>query len=235
LHTNKSICVYPFIGLQNDGGIVNLCQKNIKQLTTLESIVDWQTAPGFTSIRNNMLDGIKMPDNCGSCYEREQSNGESTRQFESLEWFVRLKLTKLEDLKKITHPVYIEVRPNNKCNIMCRMCNDRQSDLIAKENKKFGFPLHLDIPPMQGNLPYEKINFNTLQRIHWSGGEPTVQPEFYAFLRKCVKEKHFDFDLSIGTNGKKISDTLLDLLAEFPKVTFSVSFDGYKKIRVKYI
>jgi len=230
LHTNKSICVYPFIGLQNDFGGVNLCQKNIKQITTLESIVDWQTAPGFTSIRNNMLDGITMPDNCNACYEREEHNGESARQFESLEWFIRLKLTKLEDLKKITHPVYIEVRPNNKCNIMCRMCNDKSSDLIAKENKKFGFPIRLDLPPMQGNIPYEKIDFNTLQRIHWSGGEATVQPEFYAFLRKCIKEKHVNFDLSIGTNGKKISDTLMGLLSEFPMVTFSVSFDGYKKV-----
>ena len=135
-HTNKSMCVYPFIGLQNNFGWATLCQKNPIELTKLESIVDWQTAPGFTSVRNNMLDGIKMPNNCDACYEREESNGESARQFESLEWFIRLKLTKLEDLKKITHPVYIEVRPNNKCNIMCRMCDDRYSDLIEKENKK---------------------------------------------------------------------------------------------------
>ena len=229
-HTNKSMCVYPFIGLQNNFGWATLCQKNPIELTKLESIVDWQTAPGFTSVRNNMLDGIKMSNNCDACYEREESNGESARQFESLEWFVRLKLTKLEDLKKITHPVYIEVRPNNKCNIMCRMCDDSSSDLIAKENKKFGFPLRLDVPPMQGNLPYEKIDFNTLQRIHWTGGEATVQPEFYAFLRKCIKEKHVNFDLSIGTNAKKISDTLLGLLSEFPMVTFSVSFDGYEKV-----
>jgi len=231
LHSNRSLCVYPFIGLQNDFGGVNLCQKNQKQITTLESIVDWQTAPGFTSIRNNMLDGIPMPDNCNICYQREENNGESARQFESLEWLIRLKLTNLVDLKKITHPVYIEVRPNNKCNIMCRMCDDKSSSLIEKENKKFGFPsMLLDGPRMQGHLPYEKINFRTLQRIHWSGGEATVQPEFYAFLRKCIKEKHVDFDLSIGTNGKKISNTLLNLLAEFPTVTFSVSFDGYEKV-----
>jgi pyruvate-formate lyase-activating enzyme len=231
LHTNKSICVYPFIGLQNDFGVVNLCQKNSDQITTLESIVDWQTAPGFTPIRNNMLDGIKMPSTCNICYEREENNGESTRQFESLEWAVRLKLTKLEDLKKITHPVYIEVRPNNKCNIMCRMCNDKASSLIEKENKKFGFPLRLsDGIRMQGNVPYDKIDFDTLQRIHWTGGEATVQPEFYSFLRKCIKEKRVNFDLSIGTNAKKISDTLLGLLSEFPTVTFSVSFDGYKKV-----
>jgi hypothetical protein len=230
LHTNKSVCVYPFIGLQNDFGWVNLCQKNSKPLTKLESIVDWQTAPGFTPIRNNMLTGTTMPDNCNICYEREENNGESARQFESLEWAVRLKLTCIEDLKKITHPVYIEVRPSNKCNIMCRMCGGKYSHLIAKENKKFGFPIQQTTLQLQGNVPYEKINFDTLQRIHWTGGEATVQPEFYEFLKKCIKEKHVNFDLTIGTNAKKISDTLLSLLAEFPTVTFSVSFDGYKKV-----
>jgi len=230
LNTNKSMCAYPFIGLQNDYGWVNLCQKNPKPLTKLESIVDWPTAPGFTPIRNNMIAGIPMPDNCNICYQREELSGESARQFESLEWFIRLRLNSVEDLKSIKNPVYLEVRPSNKCNIMCRMCDGRSSHLIQKENKKFGFPLVSDQYHMQGTVPYDKINFDTLQRIHWSGGEATVQPEFYAFLKKCIKEKQTSFDLSIGTNGKKISDTLLDLLDQFPSVTFSVSFDGYKKV-----
>ena len=57
-----------------------------------------------------------------------------------------------------------------------------------------------------------------------------MMPEFYAFLRKCIKQKTTDFYLSIGTNGQKLSDTLFDLLKEFPIVNFSVSFDGYKKV-----
>jgi len=231
LFSNKSVCVYPFIGLNNDYGFVTLCQKNQKQVTTLEEITDWKTAPGFTPIRNNMLDGVQMSDHCQICYEREESNGESARQFESLEWFIRLKLNSIEDLKEIAHPAYIEVRPNNKCNIMCRMCNDQFSHLIEQENKKFNFPMiSIEFGKLQGIVPYEHINFDTLERLHWTGGEATVQPEFYAFLKKCIKEKRTNFDFSIGTNGLKISDTLLDLLDKFPRVTFSVSFDGYKKV-----
>jgi sulfatase maturation enzyme AslB (radical SAM superfamily) len=110
------------------------------------------------------------------------------------------------------------------------MCSGKYSDLIEKENKKFNFPILSKTQQLQGTVPYEKINFNTLQRIHWTGGEATVQPEFYEFLRKCIKEKRVNFDLTIGTNAKKISDTLLGLLSEFPTVTFSVSIDGYKKV-----
>jgi sulfatase maturation enzyme AslB (radical SAM superfamily) len=80
------------------------------------------------------------------------------------------------------------------------------------------------------DFPYEKINFETVERIYWAGGEPTVMPEFYAFLRRCIANQQTDFDLCIGTNAKKISNTLLDLLKEFPRVTFSVSCDGYKKV-----
>lgn len=232
LFSNKSICVYPFIGLNNDYSWVSLCQKNEKPLTKLEAITDWKTAPGFVPIRNNMLDGVQMPNHCQICYEREELNGESARQFESLEWAIRLKLNSIEDLKEITHPVYIEVRPNNKCNIMCRMCDDRFSHLIEQENKKFGFPMISNRSGvlLQGTVPYEKINFDTLERIHWTGGEATVQPEFYSFLKKCINEKRTNFDFSIGTNGLKISNKLLDLLDEFPRVTFSVSFDGYEKV-----
>ena len=229
LRTNKSLCVFPFINLINDYGSAVQCQKNSNPLTKIDSILDWQTDPAFLPIRHNMLAGIQMPENCNICYEREESNGESARQFESLEWALNLKLKNQQDLTNITHPVLYEIRPSNKCNIMCRMCDDKHSHLIEQENKKIGFPITTDQWQMQ-DFPYDKINFETAKRIYWAGGEPTVMPEFYTFLRKCIEQKQTNFDLCIGTNAVKISNTLLDILREFPRVTFSVSFDGYKKI-----
>jgi pyruvate-formate lyase-activating enzyme len=176
-----------------------------------------------------MLAGLQMPDKCGTCYEREEEGGESARQFESLEWAIHLKLSNKQELKKIAQPALYEIRPSNKCNIMCRMCDDKHSHLIEEENKKLGLA-PLDEQWRYQDFPYDKINFDTVKRIYWAGGEPTVMPEFYAFLRRCVDQKQTDFDLCIGTNGMKISNTLIDLLKEFPRVTFSISFDGYKKI-----
>jgi|694.fasta_scaffold127243_4 hypothetical protein len=229
LRTNKSLCIFPFINLINDYGSAVQCQKNANPLTKIESIIDWQTDPTFSPIRNNMLAGVQMPDNCNACYEREESNGESARQFESLEWALSLKLKTEQDLKNIKYPVLYEIRPSNKCNIMCRMCDDKHSHLIEEENKKIGFPIMTDQWRMQ-DFPYDKIDFNTVERIYWAGGEPTIMPEFYAFLRRCIAQKQTDFDLCIGTNALKISDTLLKLLKEFPRVTFSASFDGYQKV-----
>ena len=229
LKTNKSLCLYPFINLINDFGSAVMCQKNPNPLTKVESIINWSTDPAFMPIRNNMMAGLQMPDKCNACYEREEEGGESARQFESLEWAIHLKLSNKQDLKKIEQPVLYEIRPSNKCNIMCRMCDDKHSHLIEDENKKLGLP-PLDEQWRYQDFPYDKIDFDTVKRIYWAGGEPTVMPEFYAFLRRCIEQKQTDFDLCIGTNGMKISDTLIALLKEFPRVTFSISFDGYAKI-----
>jgi pyruvate-formate lyase-activating enzyme len=230
LKTNKSLCALPFTTLSNDYGYANLCMKNSVPVTKINSITDWATDPAFTPIRNNMLAGIQMPDTCRTtCYGREETGNESPRQFESLEMVMNLRLTNVQDLKNIKSPIVYDIRPSNKCNIMCRMCDADHSHLIEEENKKIGFTVRNSDWKLQA-FPYDKINFDTVDRIYWAGGEPTVMPEFYEFLRNCIKQNRTDFDLNIGTNGQKISETLLTLLKEFPRVTFSVSFDGYKKV-----
>lgn len=228
LSTNKSLCIYPWINLLQNFSSASQCQKNPIPLCRIDSIGDWSTAPGFTKLRNDMLQGVLKPDNCNLCYERETNGGESARQFESLEWAMRLRLQTEKDLSKITSPLLYEIRPSNKCNLMCRMCSPDLSSLIEKEQKK-----HTQYKIWQTRLadyPYDKIDWANMENVYWSGGEPTVMPEFYAFLRKCIEEKNTNFDLTIGTNGMKISDTLLGLLRDFTQVTFSVSFDGYKKV-----
>lgn len=229
LRSNKSLCALPFINLINDYGSATLCMKHHNPITKIDLIKDWSTDPAFEPIRTSMLKGEKIPSKCTVCYERENLGEESARQFESLEWVMDLRLKHISDLTKIRYPVLYEIRPSNKCNIMCRMCDDKHSHLIEQENKKLGWPIVTDEWKMQ-DFPYDKIDFNTVKRIYWAGGEPTVMPEFYAFLRRCIKQGHTDFDLNIGSNMVKISDTLLDLLKEFPSVNWAVSIDGYQKV-----
>ena len=79
LHRNPSLCVYPFINLINDYGSAAQCQKQSTPVTKIESIKDWSTDPNFLSIRSSMLAGIKMPDRCNVCYEREETGKESLK------------------------------------------------------------------------------------------------------------------------------------------------------------
>lgn len=229
LKTNKSLCVYPFINFINVFGQLSMCQKNSRPISTTDAVLNWSTDPAWSTIRNNMLSGQQMPDKCSICYDRENLGQASARQFESLDWAMHLGLEDEKELAKIKYPVYYEIRVSNKCNIMCRMCDDQHSHLIANEYKKIGFsPTHSKVK-MQG-FPFEKIDFSTAKQIHWTGGDPTVQSEFYEFLRQCIRQNNTGFYLTIGTNGLKISNTLLDLLTYFPKVSFSVSIDGFQKV-----
>jgi len=158
----------------------------------------------------------------------EAEGHESARQFETLEWVGLLGIKSIDDFLEIKSPHLYEIRPSNKCNIMCRTCDDARSHLIEREWKADG-----TIPLMDwrfNNTPFDKIDFTNVKRIYYAGGEPTIMPEFYEFLRKCIESKNTKFELLIGTNGMKFSETLLELLDQFNNVCLAFSYDGYKKV-----
>jgi len=225
LKQNKSICFYPFLGVIDHLGSNGICPKNLDFNSTKTQ--DWVNDATFTSIRERMLKGELNSSTCHDCYDRESEGQESARQFETLEWSVRMNFHSIEDFKKITSPAYYELRPNNKCNVMCRTCDNQHSHLIDREWKSIGIPL---TPYTESNISFDKINFQTVQKIYVGGGEPTVMHEFYDFLQRCISIGKTDFELVIGTNGMKFSDKLLKLLDHFSDVCFSISFDGYKKV-----
>lgn len=228
LQKNKSFCFHPFLALVNDVGSTVLCPKTSIPLTKLDQIVDWKSAPEYVDIRNKMAKGELIPQRCSDCYNREAEGQESTRQYETIEWAEKLNLTSIDDFFAVEHPTFYEIRPSNKCNLMCRICSDGHSHLIEKEWKKYK-----TIPLVNWkfqNTPIEAINFDSAKRIYFGGGEPAIMPEFYEFLRTAIKLKRTDFELSVGTNGMKFSDTLTDLLDHFSDVNLAVSIDGYKKV-----
>jgi len=227
LRQNKSICFYPFLGLIDNLGSSGVCSKNIDTFAKVNNIEDWQTNSKYTTIRNKMLQGEAVNEWCQDCYRQESYGQESTRQFETLEWTSRLNFTSVDDFAKVKSPEYYEIRPNNKCNIMCRTCDDNHSHLIEQEWKTIGIPL---VSFRQAKIGFDQVDFSTVKKIYVGGGEPTVISEFYDFLAKCIAHGCTDFELVIGTNGMKFSDKIMKLFSHFSDVCFSVSFDGYKKV-----
>jgi sulfatase maturation enzyme AslB (radical SAM superfamily) len=227
LKENKSFCFHPFIALISDTTSTNICPKNLLPITELEKLTDWKNDPNYIEIRNDMVAGTPIPNRCSDCYDREKEGQESTRQYETLEWAERLSFKSVDDFINATAPSYYEIRPSNMCNIMCRTCDDGHSHLIEREWKTIGIPL---VDWKFNNTPYHMIDLDSAKRIYWGGGEPTIMPEFYSFLQKCVDAGRTDFELEIGTNGMKYSNKLLDLLDNFSNVNFALSFDGYQKV-----
>lgn len=230
---NKSFCIYPWINFNNTGTKLLLCSRSSKKITTVEQLQDWSTDPDYNVIRNQMLEGTRLPEHCSTCYKYEDLGIESYRQFETLDWVSQLDLDSVEDLKKIDRPYYYEVLLGNHCNIKCRGCQPAYSNPIGIESKKFNI-----VPPIQLNwesatpsidqIDIDKLNEKS--QVYFQGGEPTIMPEVLEFMKRCLKKNKINFDLSMCTNGVKISDKFLKLVSNFPNTNFSFSIDGFSRI-----
>jgi len=224
VNNNKSFCIFPFIELLVQNGVTTVCCRSDKEVTKLDKIEDFNTSNEYQDIRKNLLAGNKI-DHCQSCYDLEKQGMLSARQQETIEWANRLNLNSVDDLNSFDGPVYYEVRASNNCNLQCRICSPRFSKLIEKEYNEIG--LH------SANISYQYTNFdfvniNKVKKLYVSGGEPTAMPEFYEFLRKCIKDKTTNFEMLVNTNGYKVSKTLLQLGKEFSNLHYIVSIDGFE-------
>jgi sulfatase maturation enzyme AslB (radical SAM superfamily) len=79
----------------------------------------------------------------------------------------------------------------------------------------------------------DHINIDLLDSqstVYFQGGEPTIMPEVADFLKQCIEKNKTDFNLTMCTNGVKISQKFVDLVNQFSNVNFSFSIDGYGKI-----
>ena len=234
LETNKSFCLYPWIKSVVYNDHHTLCTQSFMPVTKTSAMKDWKHDPNYTAIRKKMLEGEMLP-NCRGCHlhEKRKQIEPSIREHETLEWAALLKLKSLKDLEKMTSPSYFELRFSNKCNIKCRSCNGHFSHLIQKENKEIKdktFHELLDKEKVNDLGGEEIIDWKLLKRVYIGGGESTVQPELYKFLRNCIANNNTNFEMRIGTNGVKISPRLLDLFKHFTQLTFSLSTDGHPKI-----
>ena len=233
MKTNKSFCLYPWVKSVNYNDHYTLCTQSSTPVTKTSDMKDWQTDKNFTEIRKKMVRGERLP-NCIGCYKQEKiGKNVSIRMHETLEWAALLKIKSLADLEKIKSPSYFELRFSNKCNIKCRSCNGHFSHLIRKENNEIEdkqFQKLVDKEKYTDLGGAEILNWSNLKRVYIGGGESTVQPELYDFLRGCISHNNTDFEFRIGTNAVRISDKLFDLFKPFKNLSFSVSIDGVSKI-----
>ena len=224
--TNPSFCIFPFIELLANNAHTTVCCRSNKPITKLTELTDYHTDSNYQAIRQHMLDGIKLPEHCSSCYKVEELGMLSARQQETVEWANRLNLTSLDDVRAITDPVYFEVRPSNICNLQCRMCNPGYSQLIGKEFVKIGL---IDQLPNLEHTDFSIVDLNTVKKLYVAGGEPTAMPEFYDFVDQCIISGR-TFEFVVNTNATKINSRFRAQLKQLPHVQFIISIDGYEQV-----
>lgn len=227
---NKSFCIHPWITYYEIDGYTKLCPRSHLKIIKSENLVDWKSAQEYNVVRKKMLAGEMLDDHCSVCYTYEKHGIESYRQYETQEWLSKLKIQHLDDLNNIDHPYFYDLKLSNKCNIMCRSCDPHSSHLIDRESKKHSI-IYFNKKTTYATIDCVDIpNLTKDSRVYCMGGETTILPEVYKFMRECIRHNKTDFEFCIGTNGYVFSDTFIDLCSYFSNMHFSISLDGYGKI-----
>ncbi len=129
---------------------------------------------------------------------------------------------------------YLHINFSNVCNLACRICGESSSSMLGKEKSHIKF---LDEPPsffekkyIDADGVFYKSLFDNLEHIryiHFSGGEPFLQPGMWEILEHLEKINKFDVTLQYNTNGTvKLNDRQKELLLKFKDVQFHISMDG---------
>jgi MoaA/NifB/PqqE/SkfB family radical SAM enzyme len=253
---SETFCILPFVHLNfKSRGRISSCCMDKKfyskdKTITLENL--WNSDE-INSFREQLINGEK-PDRCSKCWDFESSGASSLRKRENLlnsnkeqiiHFFKEHKKVPTENLD------FVEVRFDNICNLMCRMCGTHSSNKWAVEvskNKpllfemsKYGAASEYDINN-KDHITLEIIdelikNSKNLRRVNLSGGEPLYSPKHFDFIERLLPESNhiklmYSTNLTLLTyKGKNI----IDLWKKFKSVELRASIDGHTPQLYSYI
>lgn len=129
---------------------------------------------------------------------------------------------------------YLHIDFSNVCNLACRICTHKNSNLLYDEMKSLG-DSWVDGPPIKTMIDrdsklYASIldNLDKLRYIRFSGGEPLLHEEVWKLLEAiCEKGYNKDITFKVNTNGTvKLSRHRYDILKSFKQVDIEISIDG---------
>tara|TARA_R110000822_G_scaffold53073_3_gene136962 strand:+ start:1222 stop:2673 length:1452 start_codon:yes stop_codon:yes gene_type:complete len=209
---NKAICVMPWIGIHKRAGETNSC--------CLQN-----TFPPMEELKEYMLAG-DLHDTCRLCHKLEENNGVSDRMSLSSYWSSRLNIKTIQELTE-QKVVYFHIRLSNKCNAMCRICDENSSNLIDEEYYKLGLTkIKIGINNTQFISEQSIID---AERLYFAGGEPLIHNDFLKTLEFLKNKNLLDKDIVVNTNAAALPSKFIDLTKGFTDLTFTISIDAIGK------
>jgi uncharacterized Fe-S cluster-containing radical SAM superfamily protein len=214
---NKSFCILPFISTHK-------FERHCCWMPKFDHYTDFYTDENSLKMRQQMLSGEKT-DLCQQCYNVEDYGAISRRQIYTRDWLYKLNLKSYSDVENYTKLIRYEISLGNYCNLQCRMCNPESSNLIDNEYSKLGITQYkLGIVK---NNQFDKIDLNSIQQLLVAGGEPSINQDFYNFLKHCIQVNKTDFEIFIATNAVSITKEFVSLIKQFSNIKISISVDGF--------
>ena len=165
------------------------------------------------------------------------------------------KITNFEDVTLN----YLDLRLGNKCNLACRTCGPTESTLwlnyygekneVKKVNfygvKEYEFKIEdgeVEVNSEDFDWPSKTIfleklldNIKDIDRIYFTGGEPSINFYHINFLEKLIQlGVAKNIDLEYNSNGMNLPERLLNIWKHFKSIGVGFSIDGTEK-RFEYL
>jgi organic radical activating enzyme len=157
---------------------------------------------------------------CNSCKLMEDRNLES--------WRMRSN-NKVNHSDDYSDPINIEIQIDDTCNAACIMCGDWTSTTWNEYNQKVlklhGKHNNVDIISKRIESIKNIVNFDTVRRLSFLGGEPFKTSTHVEILKEIKNPKNVK--LHYITNASIFpDDETLKLLLSFQSLALNVSIDG---------
>ena len=234
----QNFCVLPFTTMYVEDNRVRLCceseEEREKHITPTNTITDIWYSDFYKDIRQQMLDGVSLPNACRICKMYEDVGEESKRYWDNHQYNKFIGDVNDFQTTEPPLPINFDIRPSNKCNLECVMCDGIQSSAISERvsaynksnfiiNKGYGlWKKHKAI------IDYVKEHSNKIRILKLDGGEPFLLPEVLEIIDHLVETgdaKHIR--LSFITNGTVVRGRWFrDKLVHFEDVKIVVSLDA---------
>lgn len=223
---SKSFCIMPWTGISTEasGGYRPCCWMDGTHLYR-GSIDDYETSDYLAEMKQQFLDG-EYPSTCRRCQWNDENGMVSKRQRENKKW---LEKNSIEDYATTDYSI-IDLRLNNKCNLLCVSCGPKSSSAIfeeVQENKNKHLThyqvIYDKVKNMNLSTPYseEEVDklierINPTSRIYFTGGEPTlVKPAFRVLEKMLEKGYNKDVPIEFNSNFQALNKKWIEQLKQF--------------------
>ena len=249
----KNLCLYPWYHLSNDAdGKVRPCcifKDNIKDADgnpyymQKSSVKEIYSSDYMKKLRQKFIDG-ERPKECSTCWDNEEIGMVSSRQ----RYYDELPEMDIHTtiLEEVEYPIDFQLILNNSCNLKCRICSPHLSSTWHKEVLTYTDEENLIsvrknyIPTLphkqlssQGSYFIENIEEwgPYVRKFNCLGGEPLYSKAWYDLINRFIKKGWSkNVNLSIVTNCTFYDEEFINkLIANFKKVSFSLSIDGIEE------
>ena len=244
---NNLFCPYPYTNLyyrgrnHPKGHRVKVCCDAVEDITanSLEQAIQGRHTHPYWQQLKDTFNKNEWPTACRKCKVQEEKQQTSHRQMAIKtyeETFGQLDSEELifEKLGKASPVISLDVRPNNKCNLMCRMCTPVDSSLIAEHAGESQTLVELygerdiadGLEPPTFTVPPKELLKDVIN-IRMLGGEPTLDENCLALMDRMIElGKGPEVHISITTNGTNARKSFLERIKHF-NTNLRFSIDGY--------